>query len=898
MLTHRVGVHKGAPCAFSPDESNLYEVFEAVASGNPDAVAVIGESASMTYGQLAGCARGVSHGLRGRGVTAGCAVGIMMERTPEIVSTLLGILHSGACYVPLDPKDPWDRNQAILDAAGCRFIVGQRAVFESLRPMMERSASAAELLVLEDLEVDGAPAWEEAAPGGDQLAYILFTSGSTGRPKGVEIEHRNVLNLLHGVRELIGFTAADRFLATSTIGFDISVPEIFLPLITGGAAVLRDRDLLLDPHRLAAEVRRHGVTVMQTGPSVWAVILHQVPNFPRVRVAITTSEPISPELALRLLPVGEVLWNLYGPTETTVWSTGQQLTGAILANRPDAETTSRISAPIGVGLFGTTVAIRSDAGDPVLHGQIGELCLGGPCLARGYRNDPRLTAERFRAATPDGEREYLTGDLVCWNARGELEYFGRKDDQLKIRGIRIEPREVETAILSHPAVANTAATWYESGAGGKSIVAAVVIAEGARATSRELHAWAEQRLPRPVVPSRFVFVEQLPLTPSGKADRGAIRKLADKPQEAAPDAPAARPLTPTETALAAIWRSLLKLRRVEATDHFFAIGGDSLAAVQLAVEVEAQFGIPLPVGFVFKHPTLEDLAARIDGLRTRQEKHNCSPFIVPLREVPGSRPFFFCEANLGLGNPGAWALPCSLYGIVSWATGVGFFEADSIASIAASHLREIIAIQPEGPYRLAGYSFGSLVALEIAHQLQEQGREVEILFLLDPMEPFLVETAAKSGGGGERIGEALAARGARHARALKGRPLQSLSYLLPRVLGRIRTNGLFQWLAYKAVQRYGTHPGKLSRRLLPRDRQPAYWFYAKRLAKRSPARRFPGNVLAVFSERPSARATWSRLVPETTRIHTTDVSHAELYHLAHADQWMGLLGDEVAMTPR
>ena len=331
-------------------QENLFTLFAQQVKRRPEAVAVVDRTCEKSYTELEAHAGRVAAGLVEEGLELEQPVGVLMQRSADLVSTLLGVLKAGGCYVPLDPDDPYERTSRIAKEAGCKFVVGHSLLLKDFRVAMTSLPDLATDIVYLDSTEAGANVDdtetilpEPLPPAGNRLAYVLFTSGSTGNPKGVEVEHRSVINLLLAVRDLLGFTESDRYLATSTIGFDISVAEIFLPLITGGSVMLHDRRLVLEPGYLADEIRKHGVTVFQTGPSVWSVILAEVADFPRLRVAISTGEAISPALANRLSVVGDSVWNLYGPTEATVWATGHRLgsSGPVDPNR------SSISAPIG-----------------------------------------------------------------------------------------------------------------------------------------------------------------------------------------------------------------------------------------------------------------------------------------------------------------------------------------------------------------------------------------------------------------------------------------------------------------------------------------------------------------------------------------------------------------------
>lgn len=863
-------------------EASLATLFFRQARATPSAPAIVGDSGTTSYALLAARVVAIAGLLREAAVEPEQPVGVLMARSPDLVATLLAVMHAGAAYVPLDPDDPAERNRRILENSGCRLVLGDSAAFSAARTALGDNSPLSGLAFVDVVRARPSSATElpRSAPGGRQLAYILFTSGSTGQPKGVEIEHASAVNLLFAARDLLGFTAADRYLAASTIGFDISVAELFLPLVTGGSLLLRDRRVWLNPRQLAADIRDHGVTVLQMGPSIWSVMLAEVPDFPRVRVAISTGEPVAPALSRRIAAAGVEAWNLYGPTETTVWSTAHRL-----AAQPAAgENPAAISAPIGRPVAHTTVVIVDEAGREVASGQRGELYLGGAGVARGYRGNPALTAERFVTHGPAGERFYRTGDVVAWNAHGDLEYFGRNDDQLKIRGVRIEPREVESAILEHPAIAHAAATWYE-GAGTRSIVAAVVLRHPEALAAADLHQWLGTRLPPAMIPSRFLFVDALPLAPSGKVDRPAIRHLAQtRPDDTAP----AAELTETERVIAEIWQRLLQVPQVRPDDHFLSMGGDSLAAVKMITEIEEVFRISLPVQTAFEAPTLRRLADRVSRTNETTTTSYESNYLFPLVEVPGSRPVFFANIDLRLAVRGTWKAPCSLYSISHWAQGSGFIKAKSVEELARQHVARIQRIQPFGPYRLAGFSFGGLVALEMARQLRAAGETVELLFLLDPMLPY--RTPAAPGGIAMEglvtpLDESLGGRVARHARAVGARPRTLGRYVWERVVWHARYNPLKQWLIFNLVHMHGQHPNPVSKLIVPRNRWPAFWYSARRMAVKYVASRYDGPMMAVFHDDGPRFQVWKELIDAQTSVHFVPADHLALFQEPWLGQW-------------
>lgn len=885
-------------------QANVFACFARQADARPDALAVIDEQGSTTYGELAARADRVARHLLANGLAPEQPVGVLMSRRTELLAVLLGVWQAGGAYVPFDPRDPADRIRRMQASCGCTLVLGDADLVQALRAACDADGTEAPqtVVVATIPDASGNVAPLASPDGGARLAYLLFTSGSTGEPKAVEVEHRQVMALLQSAREMLQLTAHDRYLAASTIAFDASITELFLPLATGACVVLRDRAILLDPHGLAQAVRAHGVTVLQTGPSVWQVLLSEVPDFPHVRVAITHGEAVAPALAKRIALQGDDVWNLYGPTETTVWATAARL-------RPDdAPGLSTTSAPIGRPLPHVRALILDDQGNAAPYGTAGELCLGGPSVARGYRNNEVLTRERF--ITVGGERVYRSGDVAVRDADGVLHYFGRNDDQIKVRGVRVEPGEVEAAVLRDSRVAQVAATWFTNRHGGRSIVAAVVLRPRASCRAQDLHEGLTARLPSAMIPARFLFVPWLPMTSSGKVDRKAIRQEAETTTvddangvtQSTPAGTRQRALTNTERAMATIWERMLGVPAVAPDDHFFTIGGDSLAAVQMMVEVEGRFGLVLPVHLAFEAPTLETLARRVERAQEAVEDEATTGFVFELVPSVGGTPVFFSGVELSLARRGLWTLPCPLYAIALWAKGSGFVQQASLTSLAASHLESIRRLQPKGPYRLAGFSLGGLIAYEMAQQLRAAGEVVEMLFLLDPMAPYTVVLTGSGGRPTSTMPEqdhraSVHVRIGRHLRRVaRGPGEKGVAAWVHKALLLDRM-ALLDWLHYLAVNHFLRHPNAASRALFPRDRWRAFWFAGRRLVRRYTATAYDGPVLAVFTKQDRRGEIWSALLRPDTERHALDVPHLALFEEPTLGQWLGWLAARLNAEP-
>ncbi len=690
--------------------TTLHEWFEAQARETPDDVAIECGGDAWTYRELDEHASKLAARLRFEGVGPETLVAIAVDRSLAMVSSLLAIFKAGGAYLPLDPALPPHRLALILDDAKPAILLTR----QSIAAMLPKNS--ARLIFCDDVTDIDAVAFQSNA-GPDNLAYVLYTSGSTGKPKGVEITHRALVNLLAAMRERPGFGASDSLLAVTTLSFDIAGLELFLPLVSGGRVILATSETAGDPVRLLAQMNAAHPTMMQATPATWRGLLDAGWTDSAGMTILCGGEALPRELADRLLSRCAALWNVYGPTETTIWST---------AAKVEAGTTP---VPIGQPIANTTIFILDGNGNPVPPGVPGELFIGGSGLARGYRNRPDLTAERFiECDVAPGQLLYRTGDLARYRADGAIECLGRNDNQVKIRGFRVATEEIEAALALHPKIAAAAIKARPDASGEFSLAAYIVARESPPPGAAELRRFLRQTLPDYMIPSRYVRLDALPMTPNRKVDRNALPHAEVQIEPSI----GATPESEHEIRLAKIWKDVLGVASVGQHDNFHDLGGHSLLITKLLARIEAEFSHRLPMAAVFNAPTLmrmaallgEPAATRPPRLINIQPNGNRPPIywlfggptVRPLAEAMGQdQPFFGIALDLDEQRE---------------------LSLDStFADIAAYFVRAIREAQPRGPYYLGGWCTAGILGYEVAQQLTREGEEVGLLALVHATNP-------------------------------------------------------------------------------------------------------------------------------------------------------------------
>ena len=694
----------------------VHELFEQQASRTPSLIAVEHSDRQLTYAELNRRANQLAWHLRKLGVRAEARVAICMERSLDMVVGLLGILKAGGAYVPLDPNYPPERLIYMLEDSLAPVLLTE----SKLLPRVTSYSGHVLAFDKQREELESNPSGNlpgEMYP--ENLAYVIYTSGSTGRPKGVSISHRSATVFVNWALRVFPAQQLDGVLASTSICFDLSVFELFVPLSCGGRVVLVNNILDL-PAVAGGKVR-----LVNTVPSAISELVRMKALPESVHTVNLAGEALTQPLVNEIYCLGTVerVFNLYGPSEDTTYST------YALTSQGD----NRSSAPIGQPVSNSQAYVLDSLMNLAPTGVVGELYMGGAGLARGYLNRPELTAEKF---VPDafsgraGERLYRTGDLVKWRLDGNLEYLGRIDHQVKVRGFRIELGEIEAALLQQKEIEAAAVIVREDEPGEKRLVAFIVTP--AEIATGKLRERLKEKLPDYMTPSAFVRLPALPLTPNGKLDRRALSATAPEAQKETRAYVA--PQTAMEQALAQIWAELLKVERVGIHDNFFALGGHSLLTFRLKTIIKNRLDYDLPLASLFQDPTIAGLAKFLASPAEEQG----SSILVPV-QPKGTRQPFFCMHPVG-GQVMSYAGLARELG-----TDQPFYALQSpdpaqlpsgtIEEMASLYIREIRRIQPTGPYLLGGWSMGGLLAFEMAHQLIEQGEKISLLALFDSVPP-------------------------------------------------------------------------------------------------------------------------------------------------------------------
>lgn len=716
----------------------IHHLFEAQVARSPEASALVFEGEALSYGELNAKANRLAHRLITLGVRPDQHVAICVERSPAMIVGLMAILKAGGAHVPLDPENSRERLAFILADTAPVMVLADTAGRQALGDTLQAHT------VLDPCDVppeaDANPEVPDLTP--NNLAYIIYTSGSTGQPKGVMVEHAQVVRLFDTTHATFGFNASDVWCLFHSFAFDFSVWELWGALRYGGMLVLVPHAITRSPQAFYQLICKQGITVLNQTPSAFTGLMGYVkPSSNRLRYVIFGGEALQPSTLRDWYGVHDEsfpqLVNMYGITETTVHVTYYPLTSS------DAQQDDSV---IGQPLSDLNLYLLDTHGRPVPMGDVGEIYIGGAGVARGYLNRPDLTAERFLHDAFAGKtdaRMYKTGDLARYLPNGNLVFLGRNDDQVKIRGLRIEPGEIVARLTEHPSIREAvvevqgvdpdkrlvAYVVAHTVLGSDTFISKISSEEGLPLAGR-LRDYLSKRLPDYMVPSAFVLMECVPLTPNGKLDRQA---LTVPEGEAFAHAAYKAPQGEIETILAALWSGLLGIEQIGRHDNFFALGGHSLMAVQLMQKVRS-YGLECSLNDIFEHPRLANLASKIAKIAVFQSHGR----VVTVRTGGSEPPVFFVPSGLAdysyaISLAQQLRVNCPIH-VLPWSA-IGDPLPHSIEDMAERMIPLIQAIQPEGPYRIAGYSSGGILAYAIAYELICLGEDVGFLGLIDVPAP-------------------------------------------------------------------------------------------------------------------------------------------------------------------
>ncbi len=704
--------------------AGIHECFEAIVPKLPPTqTAVVAGNKSMTYRELSDISDRWASRLQAKGLKQGDYIGVCLPRTIELPGILLSILKAGGAYVPLDPAFPADRLHYMVEDSAAAFIIITRALQKEFR------FNENLVLYLEDLisETNGST-YTKYPITADSIAYILYTSGSTGKPKGVIIKHPGVVSELADLAIKFGLQKDHRFLAITTISFDLSVLEFFMPLMHGASIHLATKEEAMDPYWLEDYINKKSIHFIQGTPATFDLLFAGGWKGNKDLTLLCGGEAMRIELVEKVLSCNKEIWNLYGPTETTIWAT------IILFSHNTPQIVRNGVMSIGKPIANTRIFIMDPNGLPCPLGVSGELWISGEGVAVGYKNLPELTADRFVPAPDKKGMAYRTGDRILMDQTGNLHFLNRFDHQVKVRGYRIELGEIETIIKKTEGLNNCVVMAVPDGSGNN--VLAVWFTTKDPGTSedefiRKCKAELSSQLPEYMIPGLWMKLDSFPLTPNRKIDKKALPKhLTVFPLEKT--IPGTEVFSELQEKIRKIWEDTLKVKDIRLDDNFFEMGGHSILAVKLMVDLEKETGIRLPIAVLFTNSTIRKLSALYEK---PVEDKVWSP-IVTIKDSGKKKPMFFVHGVSGnvfkyfaLGKMLHPDQPS--YGLQGYGLNGKDIPFTNMQDMAAYHIQALLQFQPEGPYKLGGGSFGGYLAYEMAIQLRAMGKEVSVLALFD-----------------------------------------------------------------------------------------------------------------------------------------------------------------------
>ena len=716
-----------------PKRASIKEMFEEQVASTPDATAVAYGEQRLTFAELNARANRIAAGLRDRGVGPGTLVGVLMEKSIDLLPSVLGVVKAGGAYIPLDPMYPPDRLEFMISDARPRVLLTHAKHLDVVPPDVSATMVLDEPGVLDGASEENPP----TTAGPDDLAYVIYTSGSTGQPKGARIANKSLVSAYYAYEDAYRLRELTAHAQMASFSFDVFTGDMIRSLLAGAKLVLCPFEVVVDPAALYELMLREQIDMAEFVPATASMLFEWAERESKrldfMRLVVVSSEAWRNEkygFFKSLCGPETRLVNSYGLTEATIDSTWFEPAS-------DAELIPGRFVPIGRPLGNTRVYVLDVNLEPQPIGVQGELCIGGVAVARGYLNRPELTAARFVPDPFSDEPDallYRTGDLARWLPDGTIDFLGRTDRQIKIRGFRIEPGEIESALEQDPSVQAAAVTDREDEAGNRHLVAYLVASDAnhppAPDALRELIA---EHLPTYMIPAAWVMIDALPVTPNGKIDLDSLP--APVFDRAATSDELVPPRTDVERRLATIWREVLEVEEIGVHDNFFTLGGHSLLAVRLFSEIERELGVRIPLAALFQTATIAGLAELVDDPTPPQQQEEWSS-LVPMRAGQSERPLFLVGWAGGevLGyRQLVEHLDAEVPVVGLRAPGVDRDQLPlaSIEALATHYVSEVRRRQPQGPYLLGGYCFAGLIAYEMSLQLLEQGEEISMLALID-----------------------------------------------------------------------------------------------------------------------------------------------------------------------
>lgn len=696
----------------------LPELFLQTAEKYSTATAIVAGNVKLRYAEAASKMIEIANVLHSVGCNSSRPVGVLVERNEWLPLALLAVQKAGSLYVPLDPVYPSERLSEIIRDAGIELLLVSKSTFRFV-PNGNFTIIHVDELKLELVPgIQDFPEVKMSAP-----AYLIYTSGSTGKPKGVQISHASLSNLLWSIKNDPGMSCDDRLLAVTTVSFDIAALELFVPLISGAVLVIASEEEQQDAWLLGNLIEQNNITLMQATPVTWRMMLHAGWLGSSDLTLLCGGEALPRELASQLIPRCRKLYNMYGPTETTIWSS---------LERVDQVDEHSPFIRLGKPIANNFLYVTDEYLNPVPPGVPGELLIGGEGVAIGYLNRPELNREKFLPDpfdTTPGARVYRTGDLVKLRNDGTFDFLGRNDNQIKLRGFRIEPGEIESLLTMHPAVRQAVVVIREDYGTVKRLVA-YLEGENSQSVNVSFKDFLSAYLPGYMIPSAFVWMDELPHTGNGKIDR----KLLPVPDTMEVDTSQQdiAPQNSTEEAMLEIWKEILKLEHISVTDDFFDLGGDSLMAVGLMARVELRFNFRLPLATLFHYSTLRELSSKV----SLKESVVSWRSLVVIRPMGHKPPVFLIHGaglNVLLYNSLVLHFQAGqpIYALQAWGLDGKEKPLETIEEIASHYISEIRSVSQLGPFALAGFSLGGIIAFEMAKQMNEMGLKTFFVGMFD-----------------------------------------------------------------------------------------------------------------------------------------------------------------------